>query len=99
MRRLLLLAAVVLPLAACGVDTTIAATGTCTSTDTWSTFGQAFMASNCNRCHANYSAHATVTAQSSAIYSQIASGRMPEGSALSTSDLQRVEAWLACGAP
>jgi hypothetical protein len=97
-RRLLLLVLVVTA-SGCGAG---APTVECSGTDTYANYGQAFMSSNCTNCHQHsgqFSSQAAVVNSLNSIESQISSGRMPQGSALSAAAQARVLAWLACGAP
>ena len=88
-------------LAACGAATTTA--GECTDTqDTWTSYGSAFFASQCRSCHqhaAQFGTQASVQASLNQLASEISSGKMPQGAALSTAEKTRVLGWLACGAP
>lgn len=103
MKRLALFVLLTLPLA-CGplddtVGSTTGASTSCTSTETWASYGQGFMAANCTRCHGQYASQSTVQASKNAISTEISLGRMPQGFALSSTERSRVIAWLACGAP
>lgn len=110
MKRILMLAA--FTLAACGVDSTedvTSATATQATTtsdagsacgDTWSSYGSAFFAASCKRCHpAQYQTQASVKSSLSRVTSEISRGSMPEGVALSATEKARVLAYLRCGAP
>ncbi|MFT3709993.1 MAG: hypothetical protein QM817_20365 [Archangium sp.] len=73
-----------------------------TNTDTWSTYGDAFFGTNCRTCHqhtSQFTSQALVNAQLSSIKSEISSGKMPEGTTLSSTDKARILAYLACGVP
>ena len=85
-------------LASCGGVTT--ATGDCA--DTYSDFGSGFLATNCRSCHQHSSQFGTQTSvqlSANQLSSEINSGRMPQGIAITAADRARVLAWLACGAP
>jgi len=72
------------------------------STDTYASFGQTFIATECRSCHEHsneYGTQAAVQASSARLEAVINSGRMPEGKTLSAATRTQVLAWLACGAP
>jgi hypothetical protein len=95
----LLLLVLLASAAACGSGATAVE---CSGTDTYASYGQAFMASRCTNCHQHsgqFSTQAAVLGSLNSIEAQISSGRMPEGSGLSATEQARVLAWLACGAP
>jgi hypothetical protein len=72
--------------------------GSCT-TDTWSSFGNAFFQNYCNNCHGSkYASQSNVQAQLNSVYSSISSGSMPTGG-LSSSTRTRILNYLNCGAP
>jgi len=73
-----------------------------TCTDTFAAYGQGFFATYCTACHhhsGDFSTQATVQASLSSIRSEISTGKMPEGTSLSSTEKARVLAWLNCGAP
>jgi hypothetical protein len=98
MNRFLVITLALLALAGCGgtsVD--------CSSNiDTWASYGQTFIDSRCRSCHqhaSQYGTQAAVQASLTRIESEISSGKMPEGTPLSSAEKTRVLGWLACGAP
>lgn len=108
MRRLLF---VVFFLAGCGVGTdtlgadptatNASASTSCTSTDTWASYGQSFFATNCRTCHehtSQFSTQASVANSLARIKAEISSGAMPPGGLNSTAK-QRILAYLACDVP
>lgn len=99
-------------LAACGEDEGPASNSTCppASTLTYANFGQAFMATNCNRCHSgdespNLTSQGAIQSNRNAIDKQAAAGPnatntyMPPNGSVSLEDRQKLGEWLACGAP
>jgi cytochrome c553 len=96
--KLALLLAALLPFA-CGTDlttSTVSDGGSCS--DTWSGYAQSFFSTRCASCHGQFGSQASVLSYASAINSEISSGRMPEGSSLSSSEKTRILDWLVCGA-
>ena len=93
-----LLLAALLPFA-CGTDlsaTTVSDGGSCS--DTWSGYAQSFFSTRCASCHSQFGTQASVQSYASAINSEISTGRMPQGSSLSSSEKTRILDWLVCGA-
>lgn len=75
---------------------------TTTCTDTYANYGGTFMSTYCRSCHqhtSQFGSAAAVQASRSSIRSEISSGKMPEGTSLSSTEKARVLAWLDCGAP
>lgn len=72
-------------------------------TDTWSSYGHAFFATNCiGACHRHdlaYERREDVAAQADAIRFAIETGDMPQGAQLALPERTRLLTWLACGAP
>ena len=105
MHRTLLVASwLVLFFTGCGaVDTTVASgVDAATCTDTWSGYGESFFSSTCSSCHEHgndFTSQLAVQADRSQIRSQISSGRMPEGTTLSSTAKARILLYLDCGAP
>ncbi|MCB9581482.1 MAG: hypothetical protein H6717_30915 [Polyangiaceae bacterium] len=71
---------------------------TTTCTDTWASYGQAFFANNCAKCHSWAGSHSSVQSKLSSITGRIQSGSMPPGG-ISAADKQKILAYLGCGAP
>ncbi len=73
------------------------------TTLTYANFGQAFFATNCNGCHSlqrpTLGTLQSIKTNMTAVKSDIQSGRMPKGFALSSADKTKVLEWLNCGAP
>lgn len=96
----MLLAVLLLAVPACGTSST---TVDCsTVTDTYASYGQSFFTTNCRTCHehtSQFGTQAAVLASLNSIESEISSGGMPEGTALSATEKTRVLNWLSCGAP
>jgi Cys-rich repeat protein len=74
--------------------------------DTWGSFAQSFLVTNCTGCHTHSFDtgggnldYPTVAQEQSSLSGQISTGRMPPGRGLSSSDKSRILAWLNCGAP
>jgi len=91
-------------LAGCGSSSTStsALTDCSAVTDTWSTYGQSFFATNCRTCHehtSQFGSQSAVLNSINSIESEISSGAMPEGTTLSATDKTRILSYLACGAP
>lgn len=94
-----LLFLVALALAGCGGTSSVDCS---TNPDTYASYGQTFIDSQCRTCHqhsSQYGTQAAVQASLTRIESEISSGKMPEGTTLSTAEKSRVLAWLGCGAP
>lgn len=53
----------------------------------------------CAGCHSNYSTYANLSASKNSVRSQIVSGNMPRGSALSTAQKDAIVCWIDNGAP
>lgn len=73
-----------------------------TNIDTYASYGQTFMDSQCRTCHqhaSQYGTQAAVQASLTKIEAEISSGKMPEGTTLSSAEKTRVLGWLSCGAP
>lgn len=98
-RTLRLLVVVSCFLTACGGPT---AAECASNADTYTSYGKAFIATNCQSCHehaSQFGTQAAVQASATSMESEISSGKMPEGISLSTTERARVIAWLGCGAP
>ena len=71
--------------------------------DTWETYGQAFIGASCASCHTyNHGAladRATVLRQSALIVDRVSKGTMPPGATLSTDERARFLRFMACGVP
>lgn len=79
-----------------------ATTDCATVTDTWSSYGENFFATNCITCHehtSDFGTQSAVVSRLDEIEQQISSGQMPEDTTLSSTEKSRVLAWLSCGAP
>ena len=70
--------------------------GDTTCTDTWANDAQAFSSVNGRRCHAWAGTWSAVKA-STRPRTRIASGSMPRGTSLSSSERARILAWIDCG--
>ncbi len=72
------------------------------TTDTWSNYAGGFFDNYCAQCHSgeyDSNNYQNVSANESRIASYISSGRMPQGTRLSSSEKSRILKWLSCGAP
>jgi|APLak6261671146_1056082.scaffolds.fasta_scaffold28941_2 hypothetical protein len=84
---------------ACGGPT---AAECASNTDTYTSYGQAFLTTTCRSCHehaSQFSTQAAVQASLTQLEAEISSGKMPEGTSLTTAERTRVLTWLGCGAP
>jgi hypothetical protein len=67
--------------------------------DTWSNYAQAFMQTNCLRCHTMYSDFNQVEADSARIRNDVQAGTMPKDTTLSQPDIARFVQWVNCDLP
>lgn len=98
MRRTLSTSLALLALAGCGGTTVDCST----NVDTYANYGQTFIDSQCRTCHqhaSQYGTQAAVQASLTKLEAEISSGKMPEGTTLSSAEKTRVLGWLSCGAP
>lgn len=70
--------------------------------DTWSGYGANFFAANCANCHhhsGQFGSAASVQSELAYVTADIRYGYMPQGYPLSAAELNRILAYLGCGAP
>lgn len=68
--------------------------------DTWSDFAKSFFVTNCDYCHGHDFASGVGAVQADPrVQSYISSGRMPQGTSLSSTDKSRILIWINCGYP
>jgi uncharacterized membrane protein len=104
MIRIILIATLLLLSVSCNnakKETAAASTVPCTSSspDHWTTGVSAIVQSNCTSCHSTYSTFAGAKTAAAGIASQVDSGAMPQGTALSAADKASLVQWAACGTP
>jgi len=112
MRSLIGLGAIII-VAACGGAESSGAACPPSSTLTYESFGKAFFAANCNRCHSAttkgqsplYDDVSSIRASAKQIDQEAASGPnatnddMPKDAELAKAEREKLGEWLACGAP
>jgi hypothetical protein len=67
--------------------------------DTWGNWASGFFSTNCAGCHSWANSYTSVKSRQANNQAYISDGSMPQGGSLSSSDKQRVLAWLGCGSP